>query len=389
MANTGLQPLIATRLTRVIQELQDVREMPQDLKFLGRTAVVNATDAEITERFIGRAQIADIIADDQQAAVYSFGRFSNETVNIPNLKLGLNLTQSQINQLNALAGAGTVENSPLLGMYQRWGEAGLLGVRQRMEALIIAMQTDALTYDRLGIKLNGVTWGMPSDLKVTSTITWDHDSGGGTYDATPVTDTLALKLVASQRYGVNYDRMTLSTTAFNYMTRTVEFINRARLYFSLNSSIAGNVLPLQNVQYMQTLAAPILGMKEIELYDARYWSQDTTGLVTSTRFMPVNQVILSQTSDDNNGGVMDFANAVVVESQVANLIGNAMVGSLPAGQYGPISYATAPPDLNPPNITVWSVARGWPRKWMRASTAVMTVGSFSDAITVGVPFPVG
>lgn len=387
MPNVGLQPLTATRLTRVIQELQDVRELPQDLKFLGRTPTVNATDAEITERFIAHVQIADIIADDQAAVTYSFGRFSNETVNIPNLKLGYNLTQSQINQINTLRGVGVASGSPLLALYSRWGQAGLLGIDQRKEALIVAMQTDAITYDRLGIKFTA-SWGMPSDLKVTPTVTWDHQASN-VYDATPVTDVLTLLQVARQRYGETYDRMSMSTTAFNYMAQTTEFINRVRVMYALNSSISAATIPTQNVQYMLTLAAPILGMKEIELYDARYWSQDSPGLLASTRFLPVNQVVLSNTADDNRAEVMDFANAITTESQVAGIVPTGMIGELPAGQYGPISFAT-PTDanMNPPGITVWSVARGWPRKWRRAATAVMTVGTFTDAITVGVPFPV-
>jgi hypothetical protein len=395
MPNAGMQTLTGLRMTRVIQSLQDRRDLPAQLKFLNRTPVVNATDAEITARLIGRVQIADIIADDAAAATYSFGRYATETVNIPNLKLGVNLTQSQINQLNQFAALGMPQprggttggypytsTDPLTMFYGRMSDSLLLGIRQRMESLLVAMHLDSFAYDRFGVKLSGVTWGMPSDLKVTPVTTWDNIT------ATGVTDLLTLKRLASVRYGVNYNRATMSTDTFIYLSQQTEFINRARLFFNLNPTISGNVLPLQNTDYMRTLAVPILGM-EIELYDSRYWTQASDGTLTSQRFLPVNQVILSSTEDDNDPMAVDFANAVCVESQVAGLIPTGAIGALPpAGTYGPISYATASDaQLNPPGITAWGVARGWPRKWVLQHNAVLTVGTFGDVIATGVAFP--
>jgi hypothetical protein len=385
--NTGTQLLSGQRLTRVIQSLQDVRELPASLQFLARTRLVNATDDEITVRMIGRVQIADLVADDEVAGVYNWLRFSEESVNIPNLKVGLKLKQSDINKLNALRagtfsangnGASMIEN-----LYGRWGDTLLLGVRQRQEALCVAMYTDAYSYDRLGVKITGATWGMPSDLKVTLAIPWTDAVNG-----LPVTDILGLQQVARQRYGIAFNRMDMSTAAFNYMIGTAQFINRVRLFYSVNATIDASVLGLQDVQSMTKLAAPILGLKEINLYDSRYWTQDAAGALQSVRYLPANQVVFSDSGNDGDARVMDLANAVVAESQVASIVPTSMIGELPEGEYGPISYATpTSPDLNPPGITAWGVGRNWPRKWVQQSTAVLTVGQFGDTLAPGVPFP--
>jgi hypothetical protein len=36
--------------------------------------------------------------------------------------------------------------------------------------------------------------------------------------------------------------------------------------------------------------------------------------------------------------------------------------TLQGGQFGPIAYMTYPPELNSPELTLWAVAKGWPRK---------------------------
>jgi len=391
MPDAAVSLLSASRLSAVIQSLQDVRELPGELLFLKMHPIVNRSEGEILARFVGRVQIADVIADDQKAAVYSFMRFQTEHQNIPNLKVGMNLTQAQLAQLNAITGNGgalTQGDSPFMNIANFMGDALLLGIRQRWESLFVAAYLDSFNYDRFGIKMTGTKFGTPSDLKPVSTTSWDNIL------ATPVTDVWNVQNIARQKYGITYDRMIMSTAAFQYMIATTEFINRARVYFGINSTVTSSILGLGtpgaiNVKQWETLSAPVLGLKEIVLYDARYWSQDVSGNEFSARFLPANEVILCSIANDGKPMVLDMGNAPTVESQVMNITPTAAIGTLPAGTAGPISYATpTDPNMNPPGITMWGVARSWPMKWQQQMNAAMNVGTFSDIITPGVPFPI-
>ncbi len=377
----ALQILEVARVNRIMQALQDIRELPQELVFSSRLEDVPAADNEIMARFLGRVQIADLVADDQRAVVYSSGKLSFESTTVPNLKHGVNLTQEMLNQLLAIEANGGIQNDDgLFSQYEnRTVDGLLLGIRQRKEALAVAMAIDGFSYDRLGIKMNNVSWGMPADLKPTVAITWDNAA-----TATPVDDILTLKLVAKVRYGQEFDRMSMSTTAFRLMVATTNFQTHARFVLPPNSPTS--ILPLQNIAYQKNLAQSVLGMREIEIYDARYWSQDETGALTSAPYLPITKVAFSSSADDNDPMVHDFANGVVTETIVSSLTPTNIVGRFGGPQRGPVAYATATSDLNPPQITYWGVARGFPRKHRLQSTACMTVGAFVDSIAVGVPF---
>lgn len=374
------QLLQAARLTRIMQSLQDARQLPQQLRFLARTPIIPAVDAEIMARFTGYVTIADLIADDQRAVTYQNSKISYETTNIPNIKHGQALTQAMLNQLQSLmAGNALPQDMGVFSNYEnRVIDGLLLGVRQRMEALIIAMQLDSLSYDRLGIKITNASWGMPSDLKVTPGVTWDTAAS-----ATPVADIWSVRRTARVRYGQEYNRLSLSTQAFMYMIATTEYQNKARTFLAPNVSFTN--LNAADLTFQQSLAQNVLGM-EVELYDARAWSQGPDGSLVSTPLLPITKVILSNTGDDNDPTAFDFANAVTTESIVSALAPSEMVGSIGGPTAGPISYATVPNDLNPPQITYWGVARGFPRKHRVQSTAVLTVGTFADTIPAGPPF---
>lgn len=375
------QLLQAARLTRIIQSLQDVRQLPGQLTFLARTPIVPAVDSEIMARFTGFATIADLIADDQQAVTYQNSKLSYESTNIPNIKHGTALTQAMLNQLQSFMGvpSGMPGDMGIFSDYENRALDNLLfGVRLRMEALIIAMWLDSFTYDRLGIKITGATWGMPADLKVTPAVTWDTFA-----TATPVADIWSVRRTASVRYGQTYNRITMSTAAFMYMIATTEYQNKARTFLAPNVSFTN--LNVADLSYQQNLANNVLGMT-IELYDARYWSQGLDGAIVSAPLLPITKVILSSTGDDNDPTCYDFANAITTESIVSGLVPGEIIGGIGGPTRGPIAYATAPEALNPPQITFWGVARGFPRKYRLQSTAVLTVGSFADTIAVGPPF---
>lgn len=370
----GLQLLEAARLTRIMYALQDVRTLPQALIFSKRVVDVDAVEGEIMGKFIGHVQIADLISDDAKAAVYSTGKLQYETTNVPNLKHGVAMSQAMLNQLNAIQTLGTPNDQGIFSNYRKTQiDRLLLGIRQRKEALNVAMYLDGFSYDRLGIKMTNVSWGMPSDLKITVSTGWDTAGS-----ATPVTDILTQRRYAQVRYGEYYDRMDMSTAAFNFMIKTTEFQNSARYY--LPGGIAASALPVNNMEAMKPVAQNVLGVSVINLYDARYWQQAPDGTVASFPYLPITSVVLSSTADDGDPTAHDFANGIVTESLIGGLAPTNMIGAFSGPTRGPVAYATAPADLNPPNLTMWGVARGFPRKYRMAASSVLTVGSFSDPI---------
>lgn len=379
----GFEQLTVQRINRRLSALQDVRNQPRELLFYNRTPKVPAADNEIMARFIGRAQIADLVADDGVAGTYSLGKFSTYTHEPPNIKVGTAFTQSEINQLGAVGGddAGLVDS-----LLNQRIDATALGVKQRIETLLVGMALDTFSYSRLGVVISGSSWGVPSDLKVTT---------GTAVEANPTTATmtdeiLALKLVGSTRYGANYNRLTMSTAGFRRWIATTEFQNKAKL--ELRSDIGYTNLSLNDLNKQKQLAQSVIGM-EIEFYDARYWSQTPAGVIASAPYWPLNKVMLSDTANDNNPMVQDWADGMTTESKVMAMFGSGetrmnpggVIGSFSGGMRGQVGYATLE-GMNPPNLTMWNVARGWPRKHILYANAVYDMGAVTDIVSVTEPF---
>jgi hypothetical protein len=373
----------AVRITAMMRALQDVRNLSPDLVWLRRTPVVPAVDGEIMARFLGRILIADLVADDQKAAVYRVGQFRLESTGIPNLKVGQLLTQEDLKMFEAITAAGVPDDPDNIATDRENSilDNLLTGVRQRMESICAARVYNGFSYDKLGIKMENVSFGTPADLVITVDVPWtDHA------DARPVTNILTAIEVARIRYGIVYNRMSISLAAFREMIQCVEFQNSARLFLAPNVSFVN--LTIQNTEQMVNLAKNVLNLEVIEVLDYRYWSQDEKGSTSSSRFTPINKVALTATSNDNNRGVADFANGEPTEVTVSNLMPSSVIGRLPKGVRGPVGYATVPPDLNPPQITYWGVGRGWSRKKLLQESAVLTVapatgaGAITDYIPV-------
>jgi hypothetical protein len=368
----------AVRVQAIMQGVYDPRLNPQPLIWDKRIPSVDAFDDEIIARFIGFPMTADLIADDAQAVTYSMGKFQYETTRIPKLKLGIGLNENQLRQLNRLQQNAATRDE--VGVFQNWENrivsAARYGVDMRREALLISMLFDGLSYDRLGIKLSGVSWGMPSDLKVTVGTTWDQTT------ATPVADTLLVKLIAKIRYGMNYNRMTMSTTAFRNMINTTEFQNKARMYLAPNVSFVN--LNISDIGSMQRLATNVLEGMTIELDDRRMWIQGSDGSVNSAPLWPTAGVALTDSNMDGNTMAWNFANTELMEKIVSNL-----AGGLPqvAALRGPTVYPTlSNPQLNAPGATYWAVQRGFPRKPLLPVNAALTVGTFTDSVSTALPF---
>ncbi len=384
--STQLELLGSLRIQRIVAALVDPRLLPQQLIWSGRIPEVRATDEEIIARYETTPVIADLIADDARANVYTMGKPVFEINKIPNIKIGMGLTQSDINLMDRLmSGLGAPDDLGLFNDRQgRFINTVLLGVRQRAEQLRVMMLCDGVGFDqynRSGIILpTSMSWGMYSDLNVTASVGWDTAAS-----ATPVADILTVQLIARTRYGINLNRVTMGTQAFRYMIATTEFQNKAKVNIPVHLTFTN--LQTLNLQQMQSIAEATLGMS-VELYDARFWSQATdTGALTSSPFLPINNVLLTSTENDGNANAYDFANASVTEASVARVTGGAgIIGGALASGYGPVGYVTPTNvDLNSPGLTYWAVQRGMPRKFQKQASAVITAGSFSDAIATSIP----
>jgi hypothetical protein len=203
---------------------------------------------------------------------------------------------------------------------------------------------------------------MPSAFKITPSTLWSNTAG------TPITDLLSfMGATAPEVYGEVFDRITMSRLAFRYMVATTEF--GAKLAGQLRYSGSASNLNTLSQSDMVRFASDILGA-EIELYDGVYYTRNANGSKAQNRYIPQNKVLLTNRADDNNSQVRDFANGIVTESIVASLVGNSQFGG---EQVGPLSYYTGNEDLNPPDVTAWAVARGFPRKHRETSSAVFTV----------------
>lgn len=376
-----LDSLRAMNINRRIRAIDDNRNKPAELMWTSRIPQNdNVLDSEIMMRYQGRHQIADLIAEDSRATVYGVGKFQLETNLLPKIKMGIKLNESE---LKALIELGDGRPTAMVGMDEgslvnRILESLLIGMDWRGEALRYAMLLNGFSYDRLGIKVSNLAWGLPADLMVTPSTPWTTSAS-----CTPVADILGIKEVAMTRYGLNLDRITMSTQALRLLLAATEFQNKAKLFISSPYDIATN-FTMNDYGTLKPLAERVLGMK-IELNDARYWSTDSTGARASARFHPIEKVILTDTRNDGNMNVWDYANGYVVESMLLN-IGTSVIGDLPAAQRGPLTYATVSPTLDPPDLTLWGVRRSFPRKIELASNAWLSVGTLTDSIPVTDPF---
>lgn len=385
----------AARVNTIAQGVYDPRLNPQPLYWSKRIPSVPAYDDEIMARFIGFPLIADVIVDDAKAVTYAFGKFQFYSNKAPKIKVGASMNERMIRQARRVQQNLVTKDE--LGVFRDWEartiQAVRYGVDLRHEALLIGMLFDNLDYDRLGIKLSGLTWGMYSDLKITASVAWSSTS------ATPISDIQNARRLARIRYGATYNRLTISTQTLLYMTATTEFQNQSKPF--VGSFLFGGPAPASPTQsdgFLKTLLERILsgvpggadstggdGPLQIELDDRRYWTQDANGSIRNMPLFPTAGALLTDSRQDGNTSSMDWASGENIESVVADLVPG-QAPAVPSGR-GTVTYPTlTAPDLNAPGVTYWAVETGFPRKHNLAASCAITAGTYADGISTATPF---
>jgi hypothetical protein len=364
MAST--QEVLASRqINKIMATLETKLEASQQLAFLNRTPIVNAEEEELTAKFDGTTFAADIVTDDERAVTYEFGKLTTSENNVPNLKIGIRLTQAQLRMHKRLEKRfnGVQDEGYATDWWNIRVAALKRGIDLRSEALILAAKLDSVVYDRLGVKFTG-SFGTPAGLKVTPVTLWSNAGS-----ATPITDLQQMRFNAEDAYGRTYNRATMSTADFMRASSTTEFQNKAALQFKYTPQ-PNTISPYD--ASTRDLFEAISGFK-IELYNVTYKTKSPAGAVSRIRTLPLGKVLLTNSDDDNSEDVFDLANGVVTESIVAELVPT-MVQGLAGEQFGPAAYvAPTSLDLNPPGVASWAVARRFPRKHDETECAVLTV----------------
>jgi hypothetical protein len=366
----GYDLLSVTRVNGIAEVINANLAIPDSLRYLARTPVVDADEGEVMGSYEGRSVSAEIIPDDQRARVRQGGRVSLDTSAIPNLKDGSLITQAMMNLLRRInRGGGIPGDNGIISNYTRREVASLInGIRILQNRMIVGMLVDDFTYVKNGVKYKNISWGMPSTLKFAPSIPWLPANAA---TATPIGDLLLYKQQSAPT-GETYNRYTCSTTQFTNIVNTTDFRTRAQAFTTLaNSATTFQQISL-NTQLATDLLKTLTGLV-FEIDDSQWQDELNDGSTATYRYLAENVGSLSNSNDDNNAGTFDFANTTVNETEVGDVPGTSVVGGgFPAPQSGPVSYATITPDLNPPNITIWAVARGFPRKHRKTATARVT-----------------
>lgn len=357
------------RFNRLVQETASRLEAAQDLIYLRRCGpLVQVSPDELAGEWKGTIYAGDVITNDARAVVVDAGELSMHRNNIPNIKIGKFVPQNQLTQLDALnRGQGDGADRVFAGNWEdRMAADCVTGNQQRLNALACGMMRDSVIYDRWKVKIVG-GFGMPANQKITVQIDWSNPAAQG------VTDIREAIKTARVENGIVLNHMDLSQVAFDYLTAQTQFQDLAKLFIRFD--IPAGAFDRGNQPLMVRYAEGILG---ITLYidDSTFKTQNADGSETKSRYLPINEAILSNRNDHGRGTAYHIGNTIVDESIVASIVGGTR--GIGGRQVGPVSYFTGPPDLNPPNVTIWSVYKAFPQKLEKASTARLRLGSFTS-----------
>ncbi len=388
MPYPGLDALSVVRLTRIANKFVDVRDRGVRQYRHQRLNRNPATRDDITASFWGRVMIADLVGLDHAAGTYSDGSMTFRTYNVPKIKIGRQFSETNLDELQAIMDGRITNESRIMDFIAPHAKTCVEGCRLRSEALYVAMLRDRLDYDRLGYKASGSLWGMPADLNVTSNPTWKNKT-----TAKPITEITSLLRLARIKYGVDFNRLEMSTAAFQAIVATDEFKSYSEIHLPKTVVLGTNLSVYQTGTMTRLLETAISGYADggyavtVVLNDDRYNWKEESGKVGSSRLQPINEVYLTSSAHDHDDAFADIGEMPTVESALVGLPGTSVLGADGAaaalsGRRGLISYMTVPPDMNPPSATFWAASVEFPRKHHPAYSAKINIGPVSDDIPI-------
>ncbi len=372
MASTysGMGPLAILRIRAIYKEIVEENDLPGRRLWSDRVPVIDAMDSEIMARMAGQVVAADIIETDQAAVIHSAEPIRLQQSEIPKIKHGQMMSETMLLLIMRIeSNLATTSETNFFDDYVANSLRRLSsGVSDRVELLINQMITESgAAYNRYGIVMAGVNWGMPATLKVTPAVL--HTAAA---TATPVSDFLSLKQQGSFLYGEEYDTLTISTQELRYIIASAEYRALEPLYrgAGMPANITANVSG-QNLVYASNVLGNMLSLM-VETYDRRTHEELPDGTRVTTRFQPENKAVLTDSSQWGSFTCWDFANAIVPET-IPGMVPGIIGGGFANEQAGPVAYATAANlQGNPPGQVLWAVQRGFPRKHWEPASACLT-----------------
>jgi hypothetical protein len=409
--------LATTTIRGIWQELTDQRQVSKDLRWtkgtdgrLGnvlssttpRIPTFNCLWGDVAARITDRVTIAPVMGLDQQAPL----KVPNTTVRLeqttmPKIKHGIRLDEEMLRtlarvQANLMTSVNDVADDEGANVFMRYEigqlEALMDGVEARLEHMAIGMLLGNYTYaNEHGVQFN-MTYQLPSECSVTPALYWGDGSGlmgisHSNVSATPISDIYDLQVTVQQKYGIMYNRMSISYRGFQYIIGTNEFKALAPLYMSMfhvPPSIAQ--IPTHDTNVVKAILSDMLHGMEIEIDDRLVmWENNTLSNWNAPpaspaagqyiRFQPINQAIFTCKAEDGNLKTWDIANVPLIETYPGMIPGlhGTFEGAEKGGLRGPIGYATsASLNGNTPGKELWAAMSAIPRRKNLPASAVIT-----------------
>lgn len=352
-----------TVIADIVESQQQQAERRRPRRYLDRVPLVPADDEEITAIWTANRIAADLVAPNQAARVVSAGSMLFNVSELPNIKLGTRLNQQDINRMERLQ---TRQQAGLAGaeaVFMFWDSIvreRREGVLDRLNALACSMLIGTANYDRLGVQVAS-NFLMPANLRITTPKLWSDTT------ALPINDIQLMKQFTEFTYGWVPNRMTITRTDWTNMLNTTQILNLGQRFIGIPATNAVNVADWGLMMKFISAEAGV----EIELEDHAYRTEESEGSVNLHRDLPNGTVLFTNSGDDNDRRMFDIGNAPITEAVVARLAN--MNVDLGGQTRGPAVFATAPTELNPPDITVWGVQRAWPRRKQLCCSSVLIV----------------
>lgn len=379
--------LLSQRNIDEVTEVQlDPRTVPDDLFWLQRTPVLDAIDRELTAQWRGTAVIGDIIALDSRSTVYKMLQMRFQEQEIPKIKFGAYLQERELREILTLGQAQLAATGRVPAFVRRIFSLLLqqitTGRRWRLETMIVGSILNSFGYDRMNIKFNG-TWNKDPNLITTL-------SPGIETPATTKPITAARAMIDYARAkGVILDRYVSSRACFDQMTLSDEYQAEAQSVFA--SLFTLTTVPLQNREARIDAFKRMTRIEEVVFYDTHYRYEnddDTRGL---QRLLPIGDMVLDSTANDNNRNRRYLGNAPVTESALIGRVGSREVAegaayNLDAMRSGPFTYSTVDQELEPSRINFRTVQHAWPILREPNNSAVIHAGVVTETIPVNDTF---